>query len=288
MKRNMRIHVITAVSVFFLVSSATSQALTISTIGYQDTSNNGITSARSDWGELAEVEDYVSDPRITTGDPVSIFSVLPDVPWNSGLWIFGSPGYVQTEFSEPSDSLFVQFESDTNDGWADFYIDGVLVHSLNTYNGGWFAVVFSDLSWAAHTLKVVATSTSSPQDLAIDVMGSGAPKSALEVEIDIKPGSNPNSINLKSKGVVAVAVLTTVDFDTINIDPETVEFAGAQPLRWRVEDVDQDGDLDLLFHFETQELDLNEDSTEATLTGKTYEDDDITGTDYVRIVPPKK
>lgn len=292
MKRNMSIYVIITVFVFFLVSSATSQALTISTIGYQDISDPGITSARSDWGELAEVEDYVSDPRITAGGPLSIFSVLPTAPWNSGLWIYGSPGYVQTEFSDPSDSLFVQFESDTNDGWADFYIDGVLVYSLDTYNGGWFAVVFSDLTWAAHTLKVVATSTTYPRDLAIDVMGSGAPKPgpdpALEVEIDIKPCSYPNSINLKSKGVVPVAVLTTEDFDASTIDPETVEFAGAQPLRWTVEDVDYDGDLDLLFHFKTQELDLNEDSTEATLTGRTYEDDEITGTDDVRIVPPKK
>jgi len=55
--------------------------------------------------------------------------------------------------------------------------------------------------------------------------------------------------------------------------------------------VDGDGDEDILFHFKTQELfekDLNEDSTEATLTGETNSGDVIAGTDKVWIVPGKK
>ena len=115
-----------------------------------------------------------------------------------------------------------------------------------------------------------------------------APMAAIiQVTIDIKPGSDPNSINLKSKGVVPVAVLTTDDFDAGEIDPATVVFAGAEPERWTTCDVDDDGDLDMLFHFKTQELDLTEDSEDATLTGKTTDDHEITGTDSVRIVPQK-
>jgi len=118
-----------------------------------------------------------------------------------------------------------------------------------------------------------------------------------EVEIDIKPGSDNNSINLKSKGVVPVAVLTTVGFDASTVDPGSVEFAGAEPVRWRLCDVDDDGDMDVLFHFKTQELNLEEDSTEATLTGTANEVEiltgtanevEISGTDTVRIVPQKK
>jgi len=108
----------------------------------------------------------------------------------------------------------------------------------------------------------------------------------LEVEIDIKPGSCPNSINLGSKGVVPVAVLTTDDFDASTVDPDTVLFADAAPLRWTQEDVDGDGDMDLLFHFKTQELNLTEDSTEATLTGETFDEAQIQGMDTVNIVPP--
>jgi hypothetical protein len=111
----------------------------------------------------------------------------------------------------------------------------------------------------------------------------------LEVDLDIKPGSDPNSINLGSKGVVPVAVLTTDDFDAGTVDPVTVLFAGASPVRRTMEDVDGDGDLDLLFHLKTQELvDLNESSTEAILTGTTFGGHDVEGTDTVDIVPKDK
>lgn len=113
------------------------------------------------------------------------------------------------------------------------------------------------------------------------------PEPPPTAEIDIKPGSYPNSINLGSKGVVPVAVLTTDDFDASTIDPGTVQFAGASPVRSTLEDVDGDGDRDMLFHFGTQELDLDQDSTEATLTAKTKAGHSVQGTDSVRIVPRK-
>jgi hypothetical protein len=108
----------------------------------------------------------------------------------------------------------------------------------------------------------------------------------LEISIDIKPDSYPNSINFKSKGKVSVAILTTDDFDAYDVDPVTCEFAGAYPLRWNMEDVDHDGDHDMLLHFKTRELvDLDLDSTEATLYGETYGGVQIIGTDSVNIVP---
>ncbi len=128
------------------------------------------------------------------------------------------------------------------------------------------------------------------------------------VTIDIKPGGNPNNINLNSKGVVPVAVLTTDDFDASNVNPNTVLFAGAEPERWTLCDVDDDGDDDLLFHFKTQKLlksednpdGLDENSTTATLTAKlistmkstttteTADGEVIQGTDEVCIKPQKK
>jgi len=107
----------------------------------------------------------------------------------------------------------------------------------------------------------------------------------IAVGIDIKPGSDPNSINLKSKGVVPVAILTTPDFDAASVDPATVVFADAAPLRWAMEDVDGDGDVDMVLHFKTQTLNLSSSSTEATLTGSTLGGMPIEGTDSVRIVP---
>jgi hypothetical protein len=108
------------------------------------------------------------------------------------------------------------------------------------------------------------------------------------VEIDIKPGSDENVINLKSRGVVPVAVLTTDDFDAGDIDPGSVEFAGAKPpVRSTLCDVDDDGDLDMLFHFKTEDLNLDEGDTTATLTCETTGGEQITATDSVRIVPCK-
>ncbi len=107
-----------------------------------------------------------------------------------------------------------------------------------------------------------------------------------EWPIDIKPGSDPNSINLKSKGVVPVAVLTTDLFDAATVDPDTVQLEGVDAVKWTMDDVDGDGDLDLLLHFSTQELAVVLDafSTEATLTGETNDGEAFSGMDSVRIV----
>lgn len=69
-----------------------------------------------------------------------------------------------------------------------------------------------------------------------------------------------------------------------DVDVNTVEFAGASPVRFSFEDVDLDGDIDLVFHFSTQDLQLTSSDTEATLTGETSGGIPFTGTDSVRIV----
>ena len=90
---------------------------------------------------------------------------------------------------------------------------------------------------------------------------------ATKVEIDIKPGSFPSAINLGKKGVVPVAVLTTEDFDASTVIAETVIFAGATPVHWAMEDVDGDGDVDLVLHYDAQELNLKGDETVARVDG---------------------
>ncbi len=107
----------------------------------------------------------------------------------------------------------------------------------------------------------------------------------VEVDLDVKPGGNHNSINLKSRGVVPVALLSSSDFDATSVDPKSLLFAEAGPVRWNTVDVDEDGDVDLLCHFRTQELNLDVESTEAVLTGTTYNGMEIKGVDSVRIVP---
>ena len=104
------------------------------------------------------------------------------------------------------------------------------------------------------------------------------------VNIDIKPGSYPNAINLKSKGVTPVAVLTTPFFDAKNVVIDSIIFAGAKPIKGKLEDVDNDKDLDLILHFDTQSLQLAPTDTKAALTGKLKDNTLIKGVDSVRII----
>jgi len=106
----------------------------------------------------------------------------------------------------------------------------------------------------------------------------------VSATVDIKPCSDPNSINLGNEGVIPVAILTSEDFDATTVDPGTVVFAGASPVDYAFEDVcPQDGDDDLVLHFRTQETNIEPDATEACLQGTTYEGVSIEGCDSVLI-----
>lgn len=141
---------------------------------------------------------------------------------------------------------------------------------------------------------------------------------AIKVPMDIKPGSCPNPLNLKSKGVLPIAILGNEDFDAADIDPETVRLTregygdGVAPLRWSYEDVatpfegelcdchalTSDGYVDLSLKFDTQELvtTLSLDNAEGQtipliLIGNLKEEAggrDITGSDCIRILETGK
>jgi len=97
----------------------------------------------------------------------------------------------------------------------------------------------------------------------VTLVASGSGTGPEEIQIDIKPGSYPNSINLGSNGVVPVAILSSETFDATAVDPNTVELAGeGVAVRGKgskylagEEDVDGDGLMDLVVKVETENLD---------------------------------
>ena len=106
--------------------------------------------------------------------------------------------------------------------------------------------------------------------------------------VDVKPGSDENPINLKSKGVIPVAIYTTEGFDATTVDPSTVKFgpSEASPVHYAFEDVDEDGDVDMILHFRTQSTGISVDDTEVTLTGETDSGVAFIATNAIKIVPP--
>jgi len=122
------------------------------------------------------------------------------------------------------------------------------------------------------------------------------------VAIDIKPGAFPNSINLSSNGVVAVAILSTATFDATKVDPTKVTMAGATvkfkgngtPMA-SIQDVNGDGRPDLVVQVTTQALQLTSGDVSALVQGQllpgfTLPDSmgggtTICGSDSIRVVP---
>ena len=115
----------------------------------------------------------------------------------------------------------------------------------------------------------------------------------LNVPIDIKPGSLPNSINTKSKGKIPVAILSTEAFSAPEkVDKTSLTFGHSgneQSLAFcnKGEDVNGDGLLDFVCHFYNQASSFKAGDISGILKGHTVEGVSIIGSDSVNIIGSK-
>jgi len=113
-------------------------------------------------------------------------------------------------------------------------------------------------------------------------------ESAAIAQIDIKPGNQGNPVNIRSRGVLPVALMSTPLLDATTVDANTLTFGpgGAGPSHpgGHLKDIDEDGDLDLLLHFAIPDVGLASDATRACLVGETAAVPRLEACDAIKIV----
>lgn len=168
--------------------------------------------------------------------------------------------------------------------------------TVSTDTGGnvAFDVTLAAATFPGESITATATdSNSSTSEFSLAI-----PVFAIEVELDVRPGDPANAVDLNLTGGLAVAVLTTADFNAAVIDTtdlSAIRFgdptaaARVSPERETLGDVDGDGDLDRVFVFSIPQIAqsgaLTGASTQAQLTGRTYAGDAFRGADAVTVTP---
>jgi hypothetical protein len=112
----------------------------------------------------------------------------------------------------------------------------------------------------------------------------------VPVDVDIKPGSEPNSINPSLEGDLPVAILGSDSFVVEDVDVMTLAFGpDAAPFDHghgpHYEDLNADGLTDLMAHFRIEETGIAFGEMEACVTGELLDGTPFKGCDAVRTVP---
>ena len=283
-----------------------------------DAAISGLPSTELDFDELADgyfLTDHYSDMGV-------VFSALPVCCWWSGVspeyptvrhgpgslsasnpvsypagvgvpWDSATRSKLYVDFSTPVSFVGAYFIDNASQIEVCIYdIDDNLIGAFDVSagsesgdSGEWWGVVGDEAVIARMTFEVEWTT----DFFAIDNFTFNA---VTEVLIDIKPGSDPNCFNNDGHGVIPVAILTTDSFDAATVDPFTLSLDGAGARvkgksgnAGALEDVDNDGDLDLVVQIEDLDGTYQAGDAVATLTGKTTDGILIWGQDTICIVP---
>jgi hypothetical protein len=173
------------------------------------------------------------------------------------------------------------------------YLDGYNFATVSATEGGWkqFTFDLGPIAPGPHVLTIEYAGGGSGNGHYIDYIEIHSTKECpIPVDIDIKPGSDPNCFNSDSHGVIPVAILGSSTFDASTIDPFSVGLDGAG-VRVRgksgnagsLDDVNGDGYLDLVVQI-IDEGTYQAGDTWATLSGMAGLNP-ITGGDSICIRP---
>lgn len=126
---------------------------------------------------------------------------------------------------------------------------------------------------------------------------SGVSPSLLRIDATIRIGGTPEDgapVNPRSKGNIPVALLSSPEFDTPEVDQQSLRFGArgdeASLLRCNKADMDMnaDGKPDLVCHFDTQTAAFEAGSIEGIVTGSLKDGRRFEGRSPRKIVPVKR
>lgn len=181
-------------------------------------------------------------------------------------------------------------------GSADCLIDGPATRDLVLASGASAALSESFVATCApgaHTfLAVVEVAETEPHAEESD--GGDNVTRIRWLQLDVKPNSDPSSINVDKQGVVPVAILSTPDFDAVRevvVGDDTPRFGATGYEDSLVgcaaggEDVDGNGLPDLVCRFDTARAGLNCQTTLGRMSGTLQDGTPWEGQDAVKITP---
>ncbi len=218
--------------------------------------------------------------NITNGGLVSVGGLMKlDVDRDGDGFVNMASGGMLALYGDADDSLadFMELVSGTDAirYWDDSFSDWADITGATYGEDYWLSYMTED-DLAGYTMLTVGV----------------VPAPLLTIDIDIRPGSDANPVNLKSKGVLPVTIFGDDDLDVSEIDLATLALDGATPTAkgnsgnvGSLLDVDGDSILDLILHFSMDELSILPGTDELVLTGMLADGTELEGSDSIRIVP---
>lgn len=209
------------------------------------------------------------------------------------------------EYDDVPDKIFVTHLGYTNFSFRLMRLDG-LTGALEDNVEFWYA---DDLFVMSSGDLLVGSRTMTPRiysesfDFFTEIEGADrmfvtqyvVSDSSIDVMVDIKPESDSNPINPTGRGRIPVAILGSEALDVTDIDVGMLAFgpgaaAASHDLTRsgvfedHLQDVDDDGWVDLVLHFRIEETGVEPDAAEVCLAGETLDGTTFEGCDAIRAV----
>jgi hypothetical protein len=239
---------------------------------------------RFDVGTNQQLADFAS-----VGTIAYALRLLPPGDGSTGLLV---ANYSDVKRLDGTGTVIQTYDLNGEDSWFALTLDP---NGTSFWAGNHESAQFYRFNIASGAVEVGPISTGTGSNSLDAICVKGEPPAVIGINVDIKPGSDPNSINPTSMGVIPVAILGSATFDVTNVDVTTLRFGPAaavpvdnltDPATYadHLQDVNLDGFTDLVSHYRQKDTGLGSSDTQACINGATNGGTPIKGCDAVRVL----